>query len=491
MVFYAAGDHSGGYEHDFVVSVSHKYMCVICEKVPRDARLTACCGQHFCDSCLARWTGTSGSFGGRSTRKKTCPHCRSKNFQSILNKEKIREIIELRVRCTHSKKGCQWQGELGALKQHLESCDYVIVCCQLCGFAVVHTEPLFPNDPFTRACFGLPIPENPFWGSMFDELQETCRAKMERRHLSEHQETECVYRMYNCEHCGYEDTYDAIAGSGRVRKEDSEMRSEGNHYEGCPQFPLECPNKCGTKAIKRRNMKAHRNKCTKEQVECPFGSNACIVARANVEKECEFRPYTCEYCGTEGTFSSITGQENFKFYHLLEGCHYDECEKFPVDCPRGCGEKGKDLKIHRCPLQPADCPFTHVGCDVKMPQREMDTHCHGNMQDHLLMMARSLQELSDKNKDLVQKNEELTRKNEELTSKNEALSRKVEDMDKEMLRRYETLGGEIDYLDERFSRRYEDLEQRIDGLQLAHGSNRGQYRNSRYNNRRRGQNPMY
>ncbi|CAI8016911.1 Peroxidasin [Geodia barretti] len=122
-----------------------------------------------------------------------------------------------------------------------------------------------------------------------------------------------------------------------------------------------------------------------------------------------------------------------------------------VDCPHGCGEKGikrKDLKIHRCSLQPADCPFAHVGCVVKTSQREMDAHCRDNMQDHLLMMARSLQELSDKNKDLVQKNEELTRKNEDLTSKNEALSCKVEDIDKQMLRKYETLGGEIDHLDE-------------------------------------------
>ena len=336
---------------------------------------------------------------------------------------------------------------------------------------------------------GVELPDCEF-ESYDDKMLEMCRAKMERRRLREHQETECVYRMYTCEHCGYEDTYDAIAGSGRVRKEDSEVKGEGNHYEGCPQFPLECPNKCSAKGIKRRNMKAHRNKCAKEQVECPFGSNACIVTRSNVEnhkKECEFRPYTCEYCGTEGTFASITGQENFKFYQLLEGCHYDECEKFPVDCPHGCGEKGikrKDLKIHRCSLQPADCPFTHVGCVVKTSQREMDAHCRDNMQDHLLMMARSLQELSDKNKDLVQKNEELT-------SKNEALSRKVEDIDKQMLQKYETLGGKIDHLDERFSRRYEDLEQRIDGLQLAHGSDRGQYRNRRYNNQRRGRSPMY
>ena len=478
-------------------AVPQKYICVICEKVLRDARLTACCGQHFCDSCLTRWTDTGYSYGGRSKRK-TCPHCRSEGFQSILNKEKIREINELRVRCTHRKKGCVWEGELGAAQQHLKSCDYVLVSCELFGWVVEHIEPLFPNDPFSRACFGLPIPENPFWGWGFDELpdcdfesydsevKETCNAKIERRHLREHQETECVLRRYTCKHCGYEDTYDAIAGSGRVRKEESEVKSDRNHYQDCSHFPLDCPNRCGAKNIKRRNIKSHRSKCVNEPVDCPFGGQACFgkVTRANVEahkKDCDFRPYTCEYCGTVGTFSSITGQETFRFYQLLEPCHYDECEQFPVDCPNGCGEKAikrRDMEAHKtkCPLEPVDCPFSHVGCAAHIPQKDMDSHCQENVQAHLLMMARSHRELSDRNKELLQKTEELTKRNRELTEKNEELSHRVEDLDGELVQRCGALEGEVARLDERLRCDTPNPERR----------NRGQQRHSRGNRWRRG-----
>jgi hypothetical protein len=38
-----------------VDEVPPKYICSICMKVLRKARLAECCGQHYCDSCLAQW----------------------------------------------------------------------------------------------------------------------------------------------------------------------------------------------------------------------------------------------------------------------------------------------------------------------------------------------------------------------------------------------------------------------------------------------------
>ena len=34
----------------------------------------------------------------------TCPHCRTKGFQNILDKAMIREIKEFKVRCTNKKR---------------------------------------------------------------------------------------------------------------------------------------------------------------------------------------------------------------------------------------------------------------------------------------------------------------------------------------------------------------------------------------------------
>ena len=90
----------------------------------RDARLTECCGQNFCDSCLTEWL--------KRGEGKSCPHCRQTDFKSFINKEKIREINEFRILCTHHKKGCSWVGKLEDIKQHLEGndgCGYVVVEC--------------------------------------------------------------------------------------------------------------------------------------------------------------------------------------------------------------------------------------------------------------------------------------------------------------------------------------------------------------------------
>ena len=58
----------------------------------------------------------------------------------MLNKEKIREINELRIRCTNREKGV---GELGALKGHLESdkgCGYEIVRCTNYGYRLLFIQ---------------------------------------------------------------------------------------------------------------------------------------------------------------------------------------------------------------------------------------------------------------------------------------------------------------------------------------------------------------
>ena len=118
-------------------------------KVLRDARLTECCGQHYCDSCLRKWL----------EKNKTCPQCRKKDFQNMLNREKIREINEFKVRCTNKEKGCKWVGELGALKHHLESdngCDYVMVICSNTAYNVMQIR----RSPLTTS-YGTTSPHSP------------------------------------------------------------------------------------------------------------------------------------------------------------------------------------------------------------------------------------------------------------------------------------------------------------------------------------------
>ena len=398
----------GGYEYEFVDAVDQKYICSICIMVIRDARLATCCGHHYCESCLRKWLNSSA--------QKLCPQCRRINFQNVINKEKVREINQLRIRCTNKEKGCKWVGELGALKNHLESdngCDYVMVTCSNTGYEVMQIRPTL-----TR-----------------------CGAAMERRLLTHHQKNLCLYRQYKCQYCGYIDTYDAIAGSGKKKNVCLMIGYGGNHYSQCTEYPLICPNECGAENIKRKDMKIHREICPLEAIVCPFTNHSFKILRRYLQthtKECDFRLYRCQYCEFLGTYTSITGKGKTPPKH----CHYDTCDEYPLECPNKCSAheiiKRKNLKKHRekCPLELLDCPFKYAGCTSTEQCKDMDCHCRKSMQEHLLLVAQSHQKLTCENKELVSKVEELTCK---LSHKNEEMARRVEQLRQETARKIDTL----------------------------------------------------
>ena len=214
----------GGYDYDFVEEVPEQLVCsAVCTKVLRDPHLTACCGQHFCNSCLQHWFKRQG--------KQVCPHCREENFTHIPDKPVKRKIDQLKIRCTNHKAGCDWVGELNTLQSHLDSnsgCGYVEVSCTNKCKMSLHYLPMI--------------------------------VKMKRKDLANHLAQQCPLRKYKCQHCGKEDTYQTITET---------------HYNKCPKYPLDCPNKCGTRGIKRAEMDQHRSTCPLESVECPFKEAGC------------------------------------------------------------------------------------------------------------------------------------------------------------------------------------------------------------------------
>ena len=55
-----------------------------------------------------------------------------------------------------------------------------------------------------------------------------------------------------------------------------------------------------------------------------------------------------------------------------------------------------------CPLEPLDCPFKQAGCADPIPRKDMDRHCQENIQNHLLLLAKSHEQLARKNEELSQ-----------------------------------------------------------------------------------------
>ena len=244
----------GGYEQDFVDKVANRFICQICTKVLAEPHLAVCCGQHFCESCLNEWF--------RKCHKKICPHCRAegKEFNHVINKGLRSEIFQLKVRCDNSyqDKRCDWIGELGELKNHLESekgCGFVFVACpNKCG------EKMYGSEHQLR-----------------------------RMDLDEHLHSECSLRPHECEYCGFQGTYYAVTGDSRKRRRFTQpgMIPECRpHYDTCPEVPLTCPNECGADKIKRKCLKLHQMHCPLEKVECSFLEAGCkaILNRSQLDE---------------------------------------------------------------------------------------------------------------------------------------------------------------------------------------------------------------
>ena len=232
----------GGHDHEFVCQVADRLNCQICTKVLREPHLAVCCGQHFCESCLNEWF--------KKQRKESCPHCRAEGetFNHVIHKGLRSEINQLKIKCSNHGEGCEWRGELGALKTHLES-------DRGCGFVMVEC----PNK---CKCHVL------------DYSLKIVTRNLKRKDLGQHLTLFCYLRPYQCEFCGHKDTFEAVTGWGGLFT--APLGEYGGHQATCPEVPLSCPNiKCGSQGIKRKDMDSHRGKCPHEPVKCHFAEAGC------------------------------------------------------------------------------------------------------------------------------------------------------------------------------------------------------------------------
>ena len=122
----------GGYDYEFIDPPPNSLECSICLLTLRDPQIISCCGNHFCHTCIGRIQGDG----------KPCPLCNEPNFTTFLHKGVKREVNALMIRCRWRQLGCDWEGELGQLQEHLhpgagskgKGCGYVIIeCVYKCG----------------------------------------------------------------------------------------------------------------------------------------------------------------------------------------------------------------------------------------------------------------------------------------------------------------------------------------------------------------------
>ena len=151
-----------------------EYRCPVCFEAFTD-KLTepylTDCGHHLCAKCCDHLLNTG---------KTECPNCRE---QGMLNNARCdnylqRLVKNLKVRCSEYKEGCEWDGELKDLQDHLTAKGQCGIACP----------------------FG-------------------CSIKARSGDMKEHA-CHCHNQMISCENCGYYNTFTTVTEQ---------------HYPICPQ----------------------------------------------------------------------------------------------------------------------------------------------------------------------------------------------------------------------------------------------------------------
>ena len=142
-----------------------------------------------------------------------------------------RAINSLQVYCSFREAGCEWEGQLGVLAEHLndniKSDSYKSTGC-----------------PFLqlKCCY--------------------CGKELKRQCVLEHEENKCMKRPYKCNTCHeFESTYEGVTTE---------------HINVCPCGLVPCPNDCGVVEIQRQSVADHlATVCPLEMVSCSFSYAGC------------------------------------------------------------------------------------------------------------------------------------------------------------------------------------------------------------------------
>ncbi|KXJ17485.1 TNF receptor-associated factor 4 [Exaiptasia diaphana] len=128
------------------------------------------------------------------------------------------------------------------------------------------------------------------------------------------------------------------------------------------------------------NAQNHRDKCPLERISCSNYNCDKVVERKDElkhsQEECIWRNIQCEHC-TE-------------YYSLcLKEDHIMTCPLFPMSCTNQCNTKAiprREMNEHIkncCPLAVVECPYTDIGCNIKMKRSELQKHLELSVQSHL------------------------------------------------------------------------------------------------------------
>ena len=170
------------------------YVCTECKGVMRNACLVGEEQNYVCEVCV----------------KKGVP---SQSMVKSRNK-----ILELQTKCPIATRGCNWNGKMAEVEEHLTVCDKMVVKCN-----------------------------------------NACDVILPRCELDLHLTSSCVKRRVMCGHCNQDFMFEKLT----------------NHYQICLEYEFPCPNNCNVN-LKRKLLDSHLElECPNMVVDCPYKKFGC------------------------------------------------------------------------------------------------------------------------------------------------------------------------------------------------------------------------
>ena len=185
-----------------------------------------------------------------------------------------------------------------------------------------------------------------------------CGRKMISKIISDHETSQCCYRIVSCKYCQFRATFREI---------------EDEHMKVCLEYPNVCSNNCGAPGLTRGTSKSHLRECPLEVVQCTNEECTIKLQRRTLPNhladDCPYRPIHCKYCDFQVTYVK-------KIY--LEA-HMKVCPKSPYVLVTCTNEKCSK-KLQRCYLNnhlATSCAYRLVNCtycNSKVTAIELDEY---------------------------------------------------------------------------------------------------------------------
>ncbi|GIQ83092.1 hypothetical protein KIPB_004348 [Kipferlia bialata] len=321
-------------KEDLDVYIPELLCCEACDRVMIQPILLVPCGHNVCRLCVEK---------NAEENDAVCPECQNEvDLAVVVNKYEDHVATHIPFTCPYKKCGCEFEGYVPQISEHLEECPFRPVPCT--------------NAP------------------------QGCPEMLPRQELANHVENECGHRLVPCQWCETEvfacelEEHEAQCDQRIERCEyfkAEEEVAEGEEAEAMPEGG--CQYK-GTPA----QLEEHEEECLFVTVNCPFCERGCewtglrghVAAHVDEEGECEYRDAKCPACS-----ETLPLQE-------LEA-HLAQCDELVVTCPHatdGCEWEGRrgDLDQHlqeECQEEEVECPHADLGC--------MWNHRRGDLAEHV------------------------------------------------------------------------------------------------------------